>query len=234
MQLTYRKGLKDGIPIFLAYLSVSFTFGIAVARGHLPVLYGVALSLTNLTSAGQFAALDILLASGGLFELFIATFVINMRYSLMSLSLSQKLPERLSRGKRMLIAFFNTDEIFAVSMSHPGEIPARYFLGVATLPYLGWALGTVLGGTVYGILPDSVAAALGIAIYGMFIAILIPPMKKERAAVFAVFFAIALSCAFRYLPLLSAVPSGWSITVTAVTAAGVTALLFPLKGDEAR
>ncbi|MBO5783896.1 MAG: AzlC family ABC transporter permease, partial [Clostridia bacterium] len=128
------------------------------------------------------------------------------------------------------LAYLNTDEIFAVAMQQKGFVNTRYTLGLATLPYLGWATGTLLGAIATGLLPDSVSSALGVAIYGMFIAIIVPPAKKDKAVLVTVGLAIALSCALRYLTDLS---SGWVIILCAVVAAGATALLFPVKEAEA-
>lgn len=224
--LTFKKGLKDGIPIGLGYLSVSFTFGMMCAKGQLPLWITQLISMTNLTSAGQFAGTELILAQGLLMEVFVTTLVINLRYMLMSLSLTQKIDPRMPRWKRALLAFFNTDEIFAVAMQQQGKVNARYLLGLATLPYLGWSGGTLLGAVATGLLPDSVSSALGVAIYGMFIAIIVPPAKKDKAALLTILLAIVLSCLLRAFTPLS---SGWVIIICAVVAASVSALLFPIK-----
>lgn len=230
MKLTYKSGLRDGIPIALGYLSVSFTFGMMCAKGRLPLWISQLISMTNLTSAGQFAGTELILAQGLLMEVFVTTLVINLRYMLMSFSLSQKLNPAIPRYKRALLAFFNTDEIFAVAMQQQGFVNTRYMLGLATLPYLGWAGGTLLGAVATGLLPDSVSSALGVAIYGMFIAIIVPPAKKDKAVLLTVGLAIALSCALRFATNLS---SGWVIILCALVAASATALLFPVKEAEA-
>ena len=224
--LTFKKGLKDGIPIGLGYLSVSFTFGMMCAKGQLPLWITQLISMTNLTSAGQFAGTELILAQGLLMEVFVTTLVINLRYMLMSLSLTQKIDPRMPRWKRALLAFFNTDEIFAVAMQQQGKVNARYLLGLATLPYLGWSGGTLLGAVATGLLPDSVSSALGVAIYGMFIAIIVPPAKKDKAALLTILLAIVLSCLLRAFTPLS---SGWVIIICAVVAASTSALLFPIK-----
>ena len=228
--LTFKKGLKDGIPIALGYLSVSFTFGMMCAKGQLPLWITQLISMTNLTSAGQFAGTELILAQGLLMEVFVTTLVINLRYMLMSFSLSQKLDPAIPRYKRALLAFFNTDEIFAVAMQQQGFVNTRYTLGLATLPYLGWAGGTLLGAIATGLLPDSVSNALGVAIYGMFIAIIVPPAKTYKPVLMTVGLAIALSCALRFATNLS---SGWVIILCAVVAASATALLFPVKEADA-
>lgn len=230
MPVTYRKGLRDGIPIALGYLSVSFTFGMMCAKAELPLWIAQLISMTNLTSAGQFAGTELILAQGLLTEVFVTTLVINLRYTLMSLSLSQKFSPDMPRAKRALLAFFNTDEIFAVAMQQQGYIGARYLLGLATLPYFGWAGGTLLGAVAADLLPASLSSALGVAIYGMFIAVIVPPAKKDKAVLTCVGTAIALSCLLRAFTPLS---SGWIIILCALGAAGLCAWLFPIKEAQA-
>lgn len=227
-----KKGLRDGIPIALGYLSVSFTFGMAAAAGGLPTAYALAVSMTNLTSAGQFAGLSLLLAGGSYAEMALTQFVVNLRYALMSVSLSQKLDKSVRLLDRLLIAFGNTDEIFAVATGQGKPVGSRYMLGLIAMPYVGWALGTFLGAAAASLLPASLRSALGIAIYGMFLAIFIPPMKKSGAVAAVVLTAAALSCAFCYIPALQAVSSGFVIILCAVSAAAVGALIKPVPETE--
>ena len=231
-RLTYTKGLRDGIPIALGYLSVSFTFGMMAAKGGLPLWITQMISMTNLTSAGQFAGTAIILTGGAFLEIAMTTLIINLRYTLMSLSLSQKLDPAMPVWKRALIAFGNTDEIFAVAMQQQGPVTAIYFLGLMTLPYFGWAGGTLLGATAFGALPASLVSALNIAIYAMFIAIVIPPMKTGRPIVFTVCISITISCLFRFLPGLSKISSGWVIIICAVIASSLAAWRFPVKEED--
>ena len=230
--LSFRKGLWDGIPICLGYISVSFTFGMMVVESGLSAWVGALISMTNLTSAGQFAGLAIIVSGSGLIELAVTTLIINIRYMLMSLAISQKVNKNLSFIARCCIAFGITDEIFAVSMQQKGEITPRYFAGLLLTPYLGWALGTVCGAVAANILPSSVRSALGIAIYGMFLAIIIPPARKSKAVLSAISFAAALSCVFRYFPFLNQLSAGWSIIVCAVAASVVCAVLFPIQNED--
>ena len=227
-----KKGLRDGIPIALGYLSVSFTFGMAAAAGGLPTAYALAVSMTNLTSAGQFAGLSLLLAGGSYAEMALTQFVVNLRYALMSVSLSQKLDKSVRLLDRLLIAFGNTDEIFAVATGQGKPVGSRYMFGLIAMPYVGWALGTFLGAAAASLLPASLRSALGIAIYGMFLAIFIPPMKKSGAVAAVVLTAAALSCAFCYIPALQAVSSGFVIILCAVSAAAVGALIKPVPETE--
>lgn len=230
-KLTFSKGLKDGIPICLGYLSVSFTFGMKATMGGLPVWVAVLISMTNLTSAGQFAGTSLILSGGTYLEVAVTTFVINIRYMLMSLSLSQKVDERMTLPQRLGLSFGVTDEIFAVSMQQKGRINAAYLTGLILTPYAGWAVGTFCGAAATGVLPAALRSALGIAIYGMFLAIIIPPATKMRPIAFTVLLAAAISCLFRYAPVLSRLSSGWVIIICAVAASAVAAKLFPVLED---
>lgn len=229
---SFTKGLKDGVPIGLGYFSVSITFGLMAVSAGIPVWAAVLISMTNLTSAGQFAGLSIITGGAPLFEMALTQLVINVRYSLMSLSLSQKLHGSISTFDRLILSFFNTDEIFAVASAQDGELGRRYLAGLAIIPYLGWTGGTLIGAAATTILPESVAAALGIAIYGMFMAIIIPPAKKSRSVLFVVLIAAFLSCLFKWLPLLNTVSSGFVIIICTLTAAAIGALVAPIKEEE--
>lgn len=229
----FRQGLTDGIPIALGYLSVSFTFGIMAAGGGLPAPLAVLISMTNLTSAGQFAGLDVIFAGGTFIEMALTQLVINLRYALMSVSLSQKMHKSVTLLDRLWIAFGNTDEIFAVASAKPDEVGKKYMAGLILLPFFGWSGGTLLGAAAGSLLPQSICSALGIAIYGMFLAVFIPPMKKSRTVVLVVFIAAAMACAFRYLPVLNSVSSGFVIIVCAITGACVGALLDMKKSSGA-
>ena len=231
-KLTFRKGLRDGIPLCLGYLSVSFTFGMMVVQKEYPGWMAVLISMTNLTSAGQFAGTDLLMTGAMYVEIAITTFVINIRYMLMSLSLSQKVESKMTLWQRLILSFGITDEVFAVAMQQEREVNSRYFAGLILTPYFGWALGTFLGATATGFLPLSVRTALGIAIYGMFLAIIIPPARKSRAVLIVVLIAAGLSCCFRWIPFLNQLSSGWVIIICAVAAAAFAAWKFPVKeGD---
>lgn len=188
--------------------------------------------MTNLTSAGQFAGLDLILAGGAYLEMALTQLVINIRYALMSVSLSQKLHKSVNLLDRFLIAFSNTDEIFAVASGQKGG-RQKYMYGLALLPIVGWTLGTLIGAAASTVLPLSVRSALGIAIYGMFIAIFIPPAKHNKTVAVVVLLSAALSICFKYVPGLCKVSSGFVIIICAVLSATVGALLKPVKEDEA-
>lgn len=229
--LTFAKGVRDGVPICLGYLSVSFTFGMMAAKGGLPLWVVQMISMTNLTSAGQFAGTALILAGAPYLEIAVTTLVINLRYTLMSLSLSQKLEPSMPRWERALLSFGNTDEIFAVAMQQNGYVNGAYLLGLITLPYAGWAAGTLLGAVAFGALPASLVSALNIAIYGMFIAILVPPMRKLRPVCVTVCLSAAISCLFRFMPGLSKLSSGWVIILCAVAASAWAAWRFPVSEE---
>lgn len=220
-------GLKDGIPIAAGYFAVSFSFGIAAVAAGLAPLEALLISMTNLTSAGQFAAIGIIGGGGSYIEMAATQFVINLRYALMSLSLSQKLDRTFSRLHSLILGHAVTDEIFAVAMSRGGRIRPVYFLGLAALPYIGWSCGTAAGAFLGELLPDTLTSALSVSLYGMFIAIIVPAAKKERSVLTVTLISIALSFAIFYIPALDFISSGFSIIICAVLASAIGALLFP-------
>ena len=225
-------GLRDGIPICLGYVSVSFTFGMMCTENGLPFWIAVLISLTNLTSAGQFAGTALIIGGGSFIEIGITTFVINLRYMLMSLSISQKVDAALSVPKRMLMSFGVTDEIFGVSMQAKGNITFVYFLGLMALPILGWSGGTLVGAVAVSLLPDMVRSALGIAIYGMFLAIIIPPARTERSIAWVIVIAALISCVLYYVPMFSGLSGGWMIIICAVVTSSIAAILWPVPDEE--
>ncbi len=228
----FRQGLRDGIPIGLGYLSVSFTFGITAAAKGLSALAATVISMTNLTSAGQVAGLGIIAAGGTLIEMALAQLIINMRYALMSISLSQKLDGSFTLPHRFAAAFGITDEIFAVASGKEGDISRSYMYGLILMPFICWSSGTFLGAFAGEILPVRIKAALGIAIYGMFIAIFIPPARKSAGVLTVVAVSAGLSCGFRYIPMLSGVSEGFVIIICALAASVAGALIFPVKEKE--
>ena len=228
---SFRKGLRDGLPICLGYLSVSFAFGIFAVESGFSVAEAVLLSTCCVTSAGQLAAVPIIASMGGFIELILSQLVINLRYSLMSVSLSQKLVEKITFTDKLLIAFVNTDEVFAVASSQKGNVNKKYMFGLIFTPWLGWTLGTFIGSVAGTILPAVVIASLGIAIYGMFIAIVTPVAKRDKATFICVLIAVALSCAFYYVPILNRVPSGFSVIICTVIASVIMAVVAPVKKE---
>ncbi len=229
---TFRDGLRDGVPIGLGYLSVSFGFGIAVVSAGLLPLVAVIISMTNETSAGQLAGLTIIMEAGTLIEMALTQLVINLRYSLMGISLSQRLDKSFTTPWRMLLSFSITDEIFAVASTKKQRVGTRYFSGLATVPYLGWVLGTLLGALAGTLLPPVIRDSLGLMLYGMFIAIIIPPARRERGVLFAVCVAVGLSCIFYYVPFFDFLSGGFSLIISAIVAAALASLLFPIPAAD--
>lgn len=226
----YLTGVKDGLPIGLGYLSVSFAFGIIAFQCGLNVFQSVLISFTNLTSAGQFAGVNILAVGGSLLELAFTTFIINIRYMLMSFSLSQKIEENTSWYQRAILSFGITDEIFAVASQRKIDFNFSYFMGLMTLPILGWSLGTFLGAYSGNIFPQSIQNALGIMLYAMFIAIIVTPAKASKPIAIVTLTAVAISCLFYYTPGLKELSVGWVVIIAALVSSGIGAVCFPLKG----
>lgn len=230
-----QSGCRDGIPIALGYFSVSFSFGIMAMGGGLSVFQAALTSLTNMTSAGQFAGLQIVIAGGTLLEMAATQLIINLRYALMSLSLSQKLSEKVTMRQRLVIAFANTDEIFAVAMAHGKELSFSYMIGLQSLPILGWTAGTACGAAAGSVLPASVNSALSVALYGMFMAVVIPAAKKAVSVLSVALLSAFMSCLLYYVPAFKGISAGMSIILCTVAVSAAGAVLFPLPeegGDE--
>ena len=228
----YTMGVRRGLPVGMGYLSVSFGFGTLAASQGIRVLDALAISATNLTSAGQFAGLTLILAAAGLWEVVLTQIIINSRYALMSLAMSQRMGEKIGFLPRLLIAFFNTDEIFALAMSRMEPLTVPYLLGLGLLPFIGWTGGTLLGALAGSVLPLSIRTALGVMLYGMFVAIVIPPAKKERAVLAAVVLALCISSLLAWVPALQRISAGIAIVISTVAAASVCAVLFPIADEE--
>ena len=230
MRSDYLKGMYHGLPIGLGYLSVSFGFGITAVNAGLSVLEAVGISLTNLTSAGQVAGVAIIAAAGTLIEMIITQLVINIRYSLMAISLSQKVDGSFNTLQRLIVSFGITDEIYAVAIGQPNKINATYMKGLILTPMIGWVSGTLLGAVAGNILPQTITSAMGIMLYGMFIAIVVPPTKKQHSIILALLLAVTVNVILYYcLPVIN---SGFAVVISALIASVVTALLFPVKEDE--
>ena len=232
MNKEFRIGVRDGIPIALGYFAVSFSLGIAMLAAGMTAAEGAVMSASNLTSAGEFAGVRVIAAGGGLLELVLTQVIINLRYSLMSLSLSQKLDEKVTLWQKLLIAFANTDEIFAVAMNHQKSLTLPYMLGLQSLPIVGWTAGTFLGAISGEIMPKSVSVAMNVMLYGMFIAIVFPVAKKSKAVLSVAAISVFLSSLFRYVPFLQDVSEGIAIIVCTVIAATLGAIFFPVQNAD--
>lgn len=228
----FKRGLRLGMPIGLGYFPVSFTFGFLTVAGGLPWWIGVFVSLTNLTSAGQFAGLNLILAGAGYVEVAMTTLIINLRYMLMSLSLSQSIEPAVPVWQRLIFAFGITDETFVVASMEKKPVKAAFMFGLILLPVIGWNIGTLAGACVSGALPEALQNAMGIAIYAMFIAIIIPPARQSRRILNIIIIAVAVMCILRYVPALSFISSGFRVIIATVTAAGIGAFLYPKEEEE--
>ncbi|MCR4655585.1 MAG: AzlC family ABC transporter permease [Lachnospiraceae bacterium] len=228
----FRKGIQDAVPIALGYLAVSFSLGIAAKNAGLSAPLASFASLLCLASAGEFAGFTLIAASAGYIEMAVMEFVINIRYMLMSCAMSQKIPQETSLPKRLLLGMTLTDEIFGISIAFPGKLNPCYSYGAVAAAAPAWAIGTGLGVMVGNILPYNVVSALSVALYGMFIAIIIPPAKKNRVLFFLVLISMILSTVFTYLPPLSEIGSGFRIIILTVAVSLGAAVLFPVKEEE--
>ena len=228
-QNEFLQGIKDGFPICMGYFSVSMAFGLTAVLSGLPVWSAIMMSLSNLTSAGQFAGANILVENGTFIELVITTLIINIRYFLMSLSISQKVNPNLTIKERLAISFGITDEVFAVSMQRKTSLSSIYMAGLIITPVIGWTAGTTVGAIASQFMPQILTSSMGIALYGIFIAIIIPPARENKNVSYAIIFSVILSIAFEYLPLLSKISDGWSIIIITVLVSSLAATFFPVK-----
>ena len=227
----FLRGMRAGMPVCIGYFSVSFGFGaMAVAQG-LKILDAILISASNLTSAGQFAGLTVIAAGAAILEMILTQLVINSRYALMSLALGQRLGPQVGTGKRLAMAFFNTDEVFALGMAQGSKLTPAFFLGAGTVAAIGWTSGTAMGAVAGSLLPMSVRMALGVMLYGMFIAIVVPQAREEKPMLAAMLMALVFSCLFTWVPGLKEVSAGLAIVICTVAAAALCAALFPVKEE---
>lgn len=228
----YGIGVRQGLAVGLGYFSVSFGFGAMAAAQGVRALDAALISITNVTSAGQFAGLTLIVASATLWEMVLTMLVINSRYALMSLALSQRMGEKIGFLPRLFIAFINTDEIFALAMARKEPLTVPFLLGLGLLPVIGWTGGTLFGALAGSVLPENIRAALGVMLYGMFIAIVVPPARKEKEILAAVVLALVFSCLFTWMPGLKTVSAGISIVICTAAAAAICAALYPIADEE--
>ena len=228
----FTAGIRAGIPVCVGYFSVSFGFGAMAVSMGLSIFQAVLISATNLTSAGQFAGLTVITAGGGIVTMILTQIVINSRYALMGLALSQKLSPTAGSCKRLCAAFFDTDEVFAIGMAREGRLSTAYFVGAGVIAAIGWVSGTALGAIVGAILPLSVRLALGALLYGMFIAIVVPQARQEKPMLACMGLALIFSCLFTWVPVLKNIPEGMPIVLCTVFTASICALLFPIEEDK--
>ena len=227
----WQKGVKDGIPIALGYMAVSFTFGIIAKQSGLNPFEAVFLSITNFTSAGQFAGLTLIATSAAFLEIALIQLIINSRYFLMSAALSQKIDQRTPLIHRMLMAAGISDEVFGLSMTVQGKLNPYYTYGIISMAMPGWALGTLLGVVSGNILPPRMVSALSIALYGMLLAVIIPPAKGNKMLTVLIIISMVASLLFASLPILNTISSGVKIILLTIVIAGIAAILFPVKEE---
>ena len=225
----YARGLKAGVPIGLGYLAVAFTLGIAAKNAGLTAFQATLTSFLINASAGEFVGFTLIGAGASYLEVAIMELVANARYLLMSFSLSQKLSPKTGIGHRMLIGWYVTDEVFGVSISAPGKLNPFYTYGAISLACPGWAIGTCLGVIVGNILPASLVSALSVGLYGMFIAIFVPPSKTSKVIGGLVLVSMALSFAFNRIPVFDGISSGVKTIILTVAISAAAALLFPIR-----
>lgn len=227
----FKKGVSLGVPIGLGYFSVSIAFGMLAVGSGLSPLTAVIISMTNLTSAGQFAGVSLIAAGGSHIEMALTMLMINARYFLMSLSLSQKFVKGFNPLQKILVSFGVTDEIFTVASLEKEPLSPSFLWGLILLPYIGWSMGTLIGAVMSSVLPSALQDALGIALYGMFIALIIPAAKGTKSILITVLIAIFCSCILKYIPGLSEISSGFAVIITTFIAAGIGAYLYPIEEE---
>lgn len=226
---TFVRGMRDGIPICLGYFAVSFALGIAGRGVGMNAVQAFVMSLTMVASAGQFAAITLIGAGAGIIEMITTTVVVNLRYLLMSCSLTQKLSPETKLLHRLALSYCMTDEIFGLSISVDGFLRPVYTYGITVISVSGWCLGTVLGVIAGNILPALVTNALGVAMYGMFLAIIIPPAKENHFLGALVAVSMAASGLFSILPYLRAISSGFRVIILTILIAGIAAVIHPIE-----
>lgn len=224
-----KRGIKDGIPIALGYFSVSFAYAVLARKTGFPIWFPILVSATNFTGTGQFVGTELIAAGAAIAELFSAMLIINIRYTLMSLSLSQKMGSDFPLWQRAIIAFGVTDENYAVAIRQPQKLTMSYLLGLMGCSFAGWVGGTVCGAALGDVFPPSLMSAFGIALYAMFVAIIIPPSRSDKSVLFLVCISTAASCLFYFTPVLNTLSEGWVIIIASVFCTTIAALLFPRK-----
>lgn len=229
----FLRGLRNGIPIALGYLAVSLTLGIAARNAGLSATQATLASVTNNASAGEFIGFTLIAAGAGYMELIIMEAVANARYLLMSCALSQKLSPDTPLIKRLLLGLTVTDEIFGVSMTVPGKLDPWFSYGMFAVACPGWAVGTFLGVALGNALPGRMVSALSVGLYGMFVAVFVPPARKNRVIAGLVIISFLASWIFTKVPPLSAIPTGIRIIGLTVVISLAAAIAFPVKEGQA-
>ncbi len=228
----FYRGLQDGIPVALGYLAVSFTLGIAARKAGITPFQALIASALNNTSAGEFAAFTLIGAGVSYLEIAITTLILNMRYILMSCALSQKVDRNAPFFHRFIMAYDITDEIFGLSIMYEGKLDPKYTYGIIALAAPAWAVGTYLGALSGSIMPASVLSAMNVALYGMFIAVIVPPAKKDKVIALVIAVSMVSSLLFSILPGLKSLSAGISVIILTVVISLAAAILFPVEGKK--
>ena len=226
------QGLRDGVPICLGYFAVSFALGIAAREASVTAPASFLMSAGMVASAGEFAALMLIANRAGVIEMILTTLTVNLRYFLMGCALSQKTDPGIALRHRFGLAYCITDELFAISVARPAPIEPVYSYGATVISVSGWCAGTVLGVVVGRILPDPVYNALSVALYGMFLAIIIPPAKKDRFLAGLIIICMAASTLFTVLPVVSGLSDGFRVTILTIVFSALAAMLHPIKAKD--
>lgn len=227
-----REGIRDGIPIGLGYLAVSFSLGVAARNAGLSAFQGFLVSLLNNASAGEYAGFTVIAANGAYFEIFLMTLIANARYLLMSCALSQKFSPDTPLIHRIFVGYDVTDEIFGITIARPGMLDPFYSYGAILIAAPAWAGGTALGVIAGNLLPARAVSALSVALFGMFLAVIIPPARKNRVIALFVLVSFTASFAATYLPLISQLSGGTRTIILTVLISAIAAILFPVNEEE--
>ena len=223
----FLRGMKASLPVFIGYICVSIGFGALANTTGLSVFEATLISLTNITSAGQFAGLTVIASGSSLIEMILTQLVINSRYAMMSIAYGQKMGERFGTGIRLFAAFFDTDEIFAIAMNEKGELDKSFVCGLGILPLAGWVGGTYIGAVASSLVPGDIKTALSVALYGMFAAIIVPQIKRYHPMLLPAVLAIAFSCILRWVPFFSFISEGLGIVISTLLTAVICSAVFP-------
>jgi len=227
----YNEGLKAGMPVVFGYVPVGFAFGVTAAAGGIPPWIVVLISLTNFTSAGQLMGATLIVAGASVVEIAVTTLIINIRYIIMSMSFSQRITPNMPLPKKMISAMAITDEIFTIASLRKGEATFRYIFGLVTGPYIAWSFGTFLGAYITDLLPISIQGSMGIALYAMFAALIIPAGRESKAVRLVAGIAVLMATVFRILPALSGISAGYAIIVCTIVASAIGARVFPIRQE---
>ena len=225
------QGFRDGIPIGLGYLAVAFSLGITARNAGLSAVQGGVASLLCVASAGEYAGFSLIAVSAGLAEVALMTLIVNLRYMLMSLALTQRTDPDMPFFHRLVFGGAITDELFAINIARPGYLDPFYYYGAMAVSIPLWTAGTALGIIAGDVLPARVVSALSVALYGMFIAIIVPKARKNKVIACLIVICFAASWCAEKLPFLGGISSGTKTIILTIVIASAAALLFPANED---